>query len=421
MNPGIHKYLLMLLLVSVLSPVWGQTDTLCLADPTANYHVIGQAGSTFVWDTQGDGEIVSGQGNDSVRIAWKDTPGTYRLSVTEISADGCEGDPRQLNILVLNPGMSLPGQPVCSADRTTWSVQISLTGEPVSVSAGLLSRIGGNIWLVEQVPDGTDISITIRIGNCESVFEIKAPDCKCPEINASISADTAICLADTIILTASGGSTYLWNTGDTIASIRVSPPADSVFTVVVSEGVCADTVSTEVTVYPLPPISAGKDTTVIYGDRAYLDGYAEQDIVWEPALYLDCPECLVTSGIPLATTTYCISVRNQYGCLASDCVTIMVDTICDGLFIPNVFAPGNGGHQANDCLRLYGTSCIAEMSLSIYSRWGEKVYESQSLDECWDGTYLGQAMNAGVFVYQLEAKLITGEKISRQGNITLMR
>lgn len=421
MSRSIHKYLLMLMLVLVLSPVWGQTDTLCLADTAKGYHVIGQAGSTFVWDTQGNGAILSGQGNDSVRIAWKDEPGSYLLTVTEISAEGCTGDPRQLNILVLNPGLSLQGQPVCSADRSTWSVQLSVTGVPLSTSAGTLSQLGGNIWLIDQVPERTAVSINIRTGNCESVFEINAPDCSCPVINATLNPDTAICLADTLMLTAGGGSTFLWNTGDTTSSIRVSPPADSVFTVIVSEGVCADTASIKVTVYPLPQVSAGNDTTVIYGSRAYLVASADQDFIWEPALYLDCSDCSETSGIPMATTTYCINLRNQFGCEASDCVTIKVDTICDGLFIPNAFAPEGGGHKANDCLRIYGTGCIDKMNFSIYSRWGEKVYESSSPDDCWNGNFKGQALNTGVFVYQFEANLITGEKVSRQGNITLLR
>ncbi|MBX7202906.1 MAG: gliding motility-associated C-terminal domain-containing protein [Bacteroidia bacterium] len=421
MNKAVYKYLLLLMLLAVLAPGWGQTDTLCTADPTGSYHVRGQEGSTFIWDTHGNGEIIEGQGNDSIRVVWNSTASTYLLSVLEVSEEGCAGDQRLLNIQVLNPEMSLLGQPVCSEDRQSWSVQLSTSGTPSLNGAGVLSQQSAGAWLVDHIPEGTDLSVAIRVGNCESSYVINAPDCRCPEMHAEISADTAICLADTIVLTARGGSTYVWNTGDTTASIRVSPPADSTFTVVVAEGVCSDTANVLVRVNPLPEVFAGEDTTVIYGTRAYLNGQAAQDIVWEPALYLDCPECAETSGIPLATTTYCIQAENEYGCIASDCVVITVDTLCDGLFIPNVFAPEAGGHKANDCLRLYGTSCIGSMALSIYSRWGELVYQSESVADCWDGTFRGQALNAGVFVYQLHATLITGEEITRQGNITLMR
>jgi len=421
MSLSIFKYILVLMLVSVMAPSWGQTDTICQANPLGNYHVIGEPGSTFFWDTQGDGEIVSGQGNDSVRIVWNDTPGVYRLLVTEISAEGCVGDPRQLSVLVLNPGLSQLGQALCAPDRNTWQIQLLANGSPGSVNAGVLSHVEGSVWLVDQIPAGIHLRVQVNLGDCASFFDFTAPDCSCPPIHASITGDTAICQADTLILTAGGGSYYLWNTGDTTSSIKVSPAVDSVFTVLVSEGVCADSVQTEVRVYPLPWVSAGKDTTVVFGSRVYLEASAEQEVVWEPALYLDCPECLVTSALPLASITYCLSIQNQYGCKATDCVQVLVDTICDGLFLPNVFAPSPGGHQANDCLRLYGTNCLAEMSLSIYSRWGEKVYQSHQVSECWDGTFRGEPLNAGVFVYQLEARLITGELVHRQGNITLIR
>jgi hypothetical protein len=76
-----------------------QTDTLCLDDLVRPYHVIGQEGSTFFWETGGNGTIDSGQGNDSVIVRWNSGNGPYELRVTETNAEGCQGDPRSLNIL----------------------------------------------------------------------------------------------------------------------------------------------------------------------------------------------------------------------------------------------------------------------------------------------------------------------------------
>ncbi|HOY48413.1 MAG TPA: gliding motility-associated C-terminal domain-containing protein, partial [Flavobacteriales bacterium] len=98
-----------------------------------------------------------------------------------------------------------------------------------------------------------------------------------------------------------------------------------------------------------------------------------------------------------------------------------VEIICDDFFIPNVFAPGNGGDPENDCFRLYGTNCISELNFRIYNRWGELVFETNDPEICWDGTFHGQEQNAGVFVYYLKAKLINEESIEKQGNITLIR
>jgi PKD repeat protein len=57
----------------------------------------------------------------------------------------------------------------------------------------------------------------------------------------TITPDQNICFGDSIVITASGGNSYSWNTGDTTASITVgasTPPAT--YTVVISKDACAD-------------------------------------------------------------------------------------------------------------------------------------------------------------------------------------
>ena len=62
-----------------------------------------------------------------------------------------------------------------------------------------------------------------------------------------------------------------------------------------------------------------------------------------------------------------------------------------------------------------------EMSLTVYDRWGEKVFETTNKNDCWDGTFRGRDQNTGVFIYYLSARTIEGETINRQGNVTLLR
>ena len=69
MKSLLTKLLLLFAGILSLTPSWGQADTLCVAAPTGTYHVLGWAGSTFTWDTQGNGVIQSGQGNDTVVIS----------------------------------------------------------------------------------------------------------------------------------------------------------------------------------------------------------------------------------------------------------------------------------------------------------------------------------------------------------------
>ena len=61
------------------------------------------------------------------------------------------------------------------------------------------------------------------------------------------------------------------------------------------------------------------------------------------------------------------------------------------------------------------------MNLQLYNRWGEKVFESNDKNHCWDGSFNGVMQNDAVFIYQLTALLANGEKIVKKGNVTLKR
>jgi hypothetical protein len=88
-------------LLGIFFPAMAQTDTLCVNATTNNYFVTSTLGSNYFWDTQGNGIINSGQGTANVNITWTQNPGTYLLSVSETSLDGCVGLPQQLSIVVL--------------------------------------------------------------------------------------------------------------------------------------------------------------------------------------------------------------------------------------------------------------------------------------------------------------------------------
>lgn len=67
--------------------------------------------------------------------------------------------------------------------------------------------------------------------------------------------DTNICEGDSLILTVSGGGSYLWNTGDTTASIYVAPSVSTFYSVVVTNSFgCSGNASIQVFVRPAPEV-----------------------------------------------------------------------------------------------------------------------------------------------------------------------
>ena len=122
---------------------------------------------------------------------------------------------------------------------------------------------------------------------------------------------------------------------------------------------------------------------------------------------------------PSETTTYYVTVTAADGCFASDSVTVYVNIPCNDLFVPNIFSPNNDGN--NDFLCIYG-GCIESLEFAIYSRWGQKVFETTDPNECWDGTYKDKPINSETFVYKMVIKLAgESEQILESGNINLVR
>lgn len=92
--------------------------------------------------------------------------------------------------------------------------------------------------------------------------------------------------------------------------------------------------------------------------------------------------------------------------------------VIPSVFVANVFSPNGDG--SNDVLHILGNG-IDEVQFLIYDRWGEKVFETTSTTDGWDGTFRGKPMNVGVFVYFIKGKYKNGESIDKNGNVTLLR
>ncbi len=109
--------------------------------------------------------------------------------------------------------------------------------------------------------------------------------------------------------------------------------------------------------------------------------------------------------------------ENEGGCIDSASVQICVNDP-SSLFIPDIFSPNNDG--TNDILFVRGEG-IVQLDFSLYNRWGNKVFSTNSIDNGWDGNVRGNKSPTGIYFYQLKARVNNGDEIVRSGDITLVR
>ncbi len=87
--------------------------------------------------------------------------------------------------------------------------------------------------------------------------------------------------------------------------------------------------------------------------------------------------------------------------------------------MPNAFNP----YGRNSIFRpLFGnTNSITTYKMSIFNRWGELLFQTNTFDEGWNGRSGLKEMPQGVYSYLLEVEVQSGEQITRQGNVLLLR
>ncbi len=189
------------------------------------------------------------------------------------------------------------------------------------------------LWSTGEVSDSITVSpnldysyfvtVTDSYG-CTSQDEVQVFVHEYP--NADAGSWAVACGAEGAMLTATGGTNYLWSTGDTTAVVTVYPSSYQVYSVTVSNNYgCSDVEEVHVFTVPAPPVDAGPDIVICPGDYALLYGYGGDEYLWEPNLYLDTNTGPFVVSTPDSTITYTLTVTDESGCTASDQVTVTVE------------------------------------------------------------------------------------------------
>lgn len=178
---------------------------------------------------------------------------------------------------------------------------------------------------------------------------------------------------------------------------------------------------------PKLTVDAGLDLTIDLGQQAILQAIPSEIPVtfqWAPADLVNCTTCASPVAVPLRNTTFTVRVTNADSCTAVDEVAVIV-VKNRPLFIPNAFSPNSDG--VNDFFTIYGGPSARSIHvLRVFDRWGELVFEGADLPLGseplgWDGTFRGQPLSSGVFVYYAEIEFIDGEVLSVSGDVSLVR
>ncbi|WP_225036350.1 Ig-like domain-containing protein [Winogradskyella sp. SM1960] len=283
-----------------LNPSAGDDQQICEGESIT---LTASGGTSYVWST--------GETNESIEVTPEETT-SYTVTVS----DDFEQSEEVSVTVIVNP------------------IPIANAGEDQSICEGdtaTLTATGGNSYLwstgettasIEVSPtEETSYSVEVSNSNCSSVDDIIVFVNTAPQL--VISEDTVIVEGASATLNVSGSDTYEWSTGETSESITVNPIVTTNYTVSsIGPNGCSSNAEVTVTVIPEVVANAGEDVTICSGESVTLTALGGSNYTWNTG---DLESELTVN--PTETTTYTVTVEDDYGYTDTDEVTVFVNEI----------------------------------------------------------------------------------------------
>jgi gliding motility-associated-like protein len=157
---------------------------------------------------------------------------------------------------------------------------------------------------------------------------------------------------------------------------------------------------------------------VVQGEPVQLQGYGGQYYQWKPASWLSNSSVSNPVARPLDDILYTMIISNDDNC--TDSATVKIRAFKDpDIYVPTAFTPNSDG--LNDLFRVVPVGFILT-ELKIFDRWGNIVFVTRDETKGWDGTFRGQPLATGTFIWVATGKnKKTASIVNKKGQITLIR
>lgn len=377
-----------------LSPVvdLGADTAFCNTTQTLANKLPNPPGSTYLWSTFNTNPTISAN-----------TTGKYWLEVT----NGSCKDRDTIAITVTDlPSVYLGNDTAICDDE--FAVLSNKLGSPTG-AAHLWSD--GSTGLGIQGKSGT-YWLTVTHNGCVASDTINVTQNESPVV--MLGNDTFLCPGQDIVLrsnTQPSGNTYRWNSGSTDSTIKAT---GGYYTLTVTSPTgCEATDDITIREYKSPSITLGDDQDLCSDQVVRLPKQIEANspysIQWQDGT-------IDSIFIAKKTGRYTATLIDKCG--TASAVVDITFTPCH-LFFPSAFSPN--GDNINDIARIRGDlSGIQNYELSIYNRWGQRVYNTTNPNEGWNGLLKGEKSKIDTYFYMIQFNY-RGEQQLMKGDLTLVR
>ncbi|HRZ77374.1 MAG TPA: choice-of-anchor Q domain-containing protein, partial [Bacteroidales bacterium] len=274
---------------------------------------------------------------------------TYTVTVT--SANGCTAsDAVTVTVNPLPLANAGGDDTLCQGGTTSLSAVYAGAGASYSWS-GALTGQSVNVSPLTT----TTYTLTVTSANgCTATDQVKVVVLPVPA--PSIAPVATVCAGECVVLTASGGASYLWSDAGATASATatVCPEVTTTYTVTVTgANGCTAPASVTVNVHPQVLADAGADQWICPGDCATLTATGGVSYLWSEAT-----ATASATVCPSVDTRYHVTVTSAQGCTAVDSVMVHLYTA------PSFSLSGTDTIQPGDTATMSATAVSGQAPLS---------------------------------------------------------
>ncbi len=375
------------------------------------------AGTNFYWDF-GDGSPI-----EEAQIASHEyaEAGVYDVTLIVEGVGNCGGmDTTYATVTVIETPtiealFTMEQQGACEA------MSVNFDNESIGENLNYSWDVDGVEYSVAEFdhvfngPGNYTITLTIDEPVCDATDTFSDQIQVLEGIELEVPEDIYMCYYEEqveLYVTGPSEAEYLWDTEDTGFSTVVTGPG--IYTVTATQNNCTDAVGIEV--IDVAELDLLDTPRACEGLQTLLEIPYDQgtNYLWcngEPADFIYASEA----------GEYCYQFTDEFGCTQEGLVVLEHISRDAEVFIPNAFTPNNDG--INDVFQPVAAD-VRDYRLTIWNRWGDMVFETESTDAFWDGSNNGSDhyVQNEVYSYQVEYNgTCNAEKILVKGNVLLMR
>lgn len=186
------------------------------------------------------------------------------------------------------------------------------------------------------------------------------------------------------------------------------------FSIKVSDGILSKTITINLSVNPLPPLSLWvSEKNISKGRYVSFVATGIGDFKWQPVKKVEDSIAAITSARIIDTTQFILTLTSSLGCISSD--TVNINAIEDYYVnAPIVFSPNGDGF--NDYFVIENIDTYPENKVQVVDRTGKIIFEKENYRNDWNGYVNSRILVKDSYFYVIWTK----GHIAKRGSITVV-